>query len=289
MIGKITVFCFAASYAVTLALEITRLFFRSGVRGALMLSFAGAGLVAHTLFLMNRWSGEGGYAPLGSAFDWYLVAAWLLALCYLVLVYFHPRNSIGIFCLPLVLGLVAVAWFGASQEPLAEAEDKQLWHWIHGGSLLVGTVAAMIGFAAGLMYLLAAYRLKHKLPPRQGFELPSLEWLSRASERAIVVSVVGLLGGFGTGLMLSYLTNGAVRWTDPVVWNATILAAWMVVVAVFNFAYKPARQGRKVAYLTLGTFLFLAMTLGALLVGHQHGGQEPGTPANPAGLHGGGP
>lgn len=289
MIDRITVFCFAASYAVTLALEVTRLFFRSGVRGALMLGFAGAGLVAHTLFLANRWIAEGGQAPLATAFDWYLVAAWLLAACYLVLVYFHPRNSIGIFCLPLVLGLIAVAWFGASQEPLADAQDKRLWHWVHGGSLLVGTVAAMIGFAAGLMYLLAAYRLRHKLPPRQGFELPSLEWLSRVSERAIVTSVVCLLIGFGTGLMLSYLTHGAVWWTDPVVWNATLLAAWMVVVAVFNFAYKPARQGRKVAYLTLGTFLFLAMTLGGLLVGHQHGGPDAGTSATPVKMNGGGP
>src|SRR5262249_667697 len=108
MIAKISIFCFAASYAVTLALEITRLFFRSGVRGALMLTFAGAGITAHTLFLIHRWTAEGANAPLSSEFDWYLVAAWLLALCYLVLVFFHPRNSIGIFCLPLVLGLIAL-------------------------------------------------------------------------------------------------------------------------------------------------------------------------------------
>jgi ABC-type uncharacterized transport system permease subunit len=289
MIDRITVFCFAASYAVTLALEITRLFFRSGVRGALMLAFAGAGLVAHTLFLVNRWTGEGGSALLSTAFDWYLVAAWLLAMCYLVLVYFHPRNSLGIFCLPLVLGLVSAAWFGASQEPLSEAEDKQLWHWIHGGSLLIGAVAAMIGFASGLMYLLAAYRLRHKLPPRMGFELPSLEWLEKVSERAIVVSVVCLLGGFGTGLMLSYLKNGAVWWTDVEVWTTTLLAAWIIAVAAFSFAYKPARQGRKVAYLTLGTFLFLAMTLAALLVGHEHGGPEAITPATPVEYPGGEP
>src|SRR5438034_2758135 len=103
MIPGITIVCFALSYAVTLLLEITRLFFRSGVRGALMLGFAGMGLLLHALYLIKRWTDEGGYAPLSSEFDWYLVAAWLLALCYLVLVFFHPRNSIGIFCLPLVL------------------------------------------------------------------------------------------------------------------------------------------------------------------------------------------
>ncbi len=44
-IAGISVFCFAASYTVTLALEISRLWFRSGVRGAVMLGFAGAGLL----------------------------------------------------------------------------------------------------------------------------------------------------------------------------------------------------------------------------------------------------
>jgi ABC-type transport system involved in cytochrome c biogenesis permease subunit len=206
----------------------------------------------------------------------------VLALSYLVLVFFHPRNSIGIFSLPLVLGLVAVAWSPlASPEPFPEVEGTRIWRWVHGGSLLVGTVAVMIGFAAGLMYLLAAYRLRHKLPPRQGLELPSLEWLGRVSERAIVFSVIFLLGGFGTGLVLSRLAHGAIWWTDPVVWSSTILSAWMIAVAVFNFTYKPARQGRKVAYLTLGTFLFLAMTLGALLAGHQHGTDGPGTLVNP--------
>jgi ABC-type uncharacterized transport system permease subunit len=286
MIPKLTVLCFALSYAATLLFEITRLFFRSGLRGAIMLGFAGLGLVLHALFLIKRWTDEGAYPPLSSEFDWYLVTAWLLAFCYLVLVFFHPRNSIGIFCLPLVLGLIAAALFWASPEPFPEAEGTRVWRWVHGGSLLVGTVAVMIGFAAGLMYLLAAYRLRHKLPPRQGLELPSLEWLGRVSERAIVVSVVFLLCGFGTGLVLSRLAHGAIWWTDPVVWMSTVLSAWMAVVAVFNFAYKPARQGRKVAYLTLGTFLFLAMTLGALLVGHQHGTEGPGTSVNPVKLDG---
>src|SRR5437016_790247 len=273
MIPHLIFLCLATtSYAVTLFLEITRLFFRSGVRGALMLGFAGMGLAMHALFLIQRWTHQGAHTPLSSEFDWYLVAAWLLAFCYLVLVFFHPRNSIGIFCLPLVLGLIGLAWSPwANREPFSAAAGAQFWRWAHGGSLLIGTVAVMIGFAAGLMYLLHDYRLKHKLPPRRGLELPSLEWLGRVSERAIVASAVCLLCGFGTGIMLSRLSYGAVLWSDPVVWSSTLLATWMVIVAIFNFTYKPARQGRKVAYLTMGTFLFLAMTLAALLVGHRQG------------------
>lgn len=274
MLTRVTILCFAASYLVTLALEVSRLFFRSGVRGALMLAFAGAGLLAHTAFLVNLWRSEESLTPLASEFDWYLVAAWLLMVCYAVLFYFHPRNSIGIFCLPLVLALVAVAWFWAKREPLSTEEGYRWWRAVHGGSLLLGAVSVMIGFAAGLMYLLQAQRLRQKRLPRPGFELPSLEWLGRTSERAVVASVIFLLCGFATGLMLSKRTHGVVYWSDPVVWSSSLLAVWMIVVAVFNFSYKPARQGRKVAYLTFGSFLFLAMTLGALLAGHDPGSRE---------------
>ncbi len=50
-VSGISVVCFAASYAVALACEASRLVFRSGVRGAVMVGFAAAGLFAHTLFL----------------------------------------------------------------------------------------------------------------------------------------------------------------------------------------------------------------------------------------------
>jgi hypothetical protein len=77
-VSGISVVCFAASYAVALACEASRLLFRSGVRGAAMIAFAVAGLVAHTLFLVWRATHEPA-VPLSSAFDWYLLAAWLLA------------------------------------------------------------------------------------------------------------------------------------------------------------------------------------------------------------------
>ena len=51
-VSGISVVCFAASYAVALVCEASRLLFRSGVRGAAMIAFAAAGLLAHTLFLV---------------------------------------------------------------------------------------------------------------------------------------------------------------------------------------------------------------------------------------------
>lgn len=270
MFGKITVFCFFASYLVAFGLEVTRLFFRSGVRGAVMLGFAGAGLAAHTLFLAHWWLSQD-RSPLSSEFDWCLVAAWILLLFYFHLTWFHPKNPIGLFILPLVIGLIVVADTWASREGFPESP---WWGVMHGLFLLLGTVAVMIGFVSGLMYLLQANRLKHKLPPRRGFELPSLEWLGKVSEWTTVASVVLLLLGFLTGVALSTVMHGEIRWSEPVVWSSTVLAGWMSAVALFSFLYRPARQGKKVAYLTLATFCVLVFTLAALLIDPRHGTQR---------------
>ena len=42
---------------------------------------------------------------------------------------------------------------------------------------------------------------------------------------------------------------------------------WLVAVLLFESLYKPAQQGRKVAYLTLASFLFLALVLSIALFG----------------------
>ena len=110
MLSGVSIICFAASYAVALALEISRLLFRSGVRGAVMLGFAAAGLVAHTAFLYYRAVNAAG-APLSSEKDWYLVAAWVLVVVYLYLAVLHPKVPFGLFLLPLALGLIGAATF----------------------------------------------------------------------------------------------------------------------------------------------------------------------------------
>ena len=52
-------------------------------------------------------------------------------------------------------------------------------------------------------------------------------------------------------------------------------ARWLVAAAAFNAVYRPARRGRKVAYLTVVSFVFLVVALGVLLlVDTQHGGSK---------------
>jgi len=257
--------CFAASYTVALGLEVSRLLFRSRLRWALLLGSVGAGLLAHTLFLMHR-AANGGSTPLSSEFDWYLVAAWVLAGTYLYLTIYHSGAAIGVFLLPLVLALVAMAEFFASQTPFPQSKASQTWGAIHGVFLMLATVAVLVGFVAGVMYLMQARRLKHKQLPAQGMRLPNLEWLQQLNTRAIVISAIMLLAGFLSGVILNLVNQRReidhFPWTDPVVWTSALLLLWLVAAATFGVIYKPARQGRKVAYLTVATFLFLVLAIG---------------------------
>lgn len=277
----ISITCFAASYAVAWVLELSRLFFRSGVRGAVMLGFAAAGLLAHSLFLGYRAATTD-----ATSFDWYLLAAWILAGAYMYLTIYHAKTPFGLLLLPLVLALIAVAQMLADRRPIPMDRATLVWGSVHGVFLLAGTAAVMIGFVAGVMYLIQDYRLKHHSAQLLRLQLPSLEFLARINARMIAFSVMMLLAGFLVGIVLNLANHrrGAhdLPWQDPVVWSSSILVVWMVAAALFNALYPPARLGRKVAYLTVATFAFLVIVLALqLTLPTEHGGtgtrgQRPG-------------
>ena len=278
MLAGVQILCFAASYAVALLLELSRLAFRSGVRGALMLGFAAAGLVAHTVFLYYRAVKVPG-SPLSSEQDWYLMAAWLLVVVYLYLVWYHPRQSFGLFLLPLVLALIGAGTLLARSEPFAREPASRVWGLVHGAALLLATVAVLVGFAAGVMYLYQDRRLKRKLPPPRGPRLPSLEWLARANGRALVAAVLMLVVGVISGVVLNALRRAGglnlLPWHDPVVFTTLMMLVWLLSAVAFTARYPARRQGRKVAYLTLVSFVFLVVALAAMLVlDTAHGGKN---------------
>lgn len=270
MLANVSTICFTASYGVALLLEVSRLFFRLPVRLVVMLGFGIAGLLAHTIFLWNQaQEGLAAGVPLSSWHLWFVMAAWILAFVYVVLASARPQTSIGIFMLPVVLGLIAA---GQLADPTAFPRDRAItvWGMLHGVALLLGTVTMALGFIAGLMYLIQSYRLKQKLPPRPGFRLPSLEWLQAVNKQTLYFSALLVAAGVFAGIVLNLLRPG-VPWNDGVVVTSGGLLAWLFAATLFELLYKPAQQGRKVAYLTVASFAFLAAVLGMVLFsGSQH-------------------
>jgi ABC-type uncharacterized transport system permease subunit len=271
--SRIHIFCFLASYTVALALEFSRLWFRSGLRGVVMLGFVVAGWFAHTAFLYNRAAVAvaAAGAPLSSNQDWLLLAAWVLVMVYFYLACYHPATHFGVFFLPLALGLIAAAHFA---DPNAlPREPSQIWGFIHGISILLATVTVLFGFAAGLMYLEQADRLKRRRRPFLKLRLPSLEWLQTVNGRTMLASMLLVGVAVVSGIVLNLLkASPAALWKDPVVWVTLAMFGWLLLHVIIGAFYRPIRQGRKVAYLTLVSFVFLVIVLMGMFLTTKHGG-----------------
>jgi ABC-type uncharacterized transport system permease subunit len=264
----INTICFAASYGIALLLEVSQLWVTIRYRRLLEIVAASAGLVAHTWYLARRVA-EQPAAPLASQQDWFLLAAWILAVVYLAARFYYPNRSLGLFLLPGVEGLVGASVL-ASQEPLVSVEAPRVWGIVHGVFLLLGTVAVLVGFLAGLMYLQQSRRLKAKRTAQSDFRLPSLEWLQRANSHALATATVMMCGGFLTGVITRLAQGGHIdrfSWTDPVVLSLAAMTVWLLAAEAFRLLYPAARQGRKVAFLTVAAFVFLLLVFAAVMWG----------------------
>ena len=139
------------------------------------------------------------------------------------------------------------------------------------------------------MYLVQSYMLKNSQLTASRFRLPSLEWLERLNSRSLGLSTLLVALGFGSGLVLSSIAhrgdNQHALASDPVVIASAVMLAWLIVAEAFRWLYPAARQGRKVAYLTLASFLFLLATVVAFaVVDSAHGGAEPSASNLPSNL-----
>jgi ABC-type uncharacterized transport system permease subunit len=265
MLSGISIICFAASYAIAFCLELLGLKRPRSWQRAALLGVIVAGLVAHTLYLAANASES--HAIAMSAAEWLLMAAWVLAFIYLAALFYLPRSPTGLVLLPIVLGLILSSLY-AAREPMAAERSFYLWGMFHGLVLMLGTVAVCIGFLAGLMYVLQSYALKHVRSNFNGLRLPSLEWLESVNSRALGISAVLIALGFASGLVMSVAMHrdqrAYVLWSDPVVLSLAAMLVWLVAAEVFRLVYPAARRGRKVAYLTLASFVFLVIALASL-------------------------
>jgi|SRR5205807_1923951 len=264
---RVTIFWFAASYAVALVLELV-LLFRQRTALRYLATFCGAaGLLAHTLYLVAQ------RVPLASQAGTLLFLAWILATFYFYGSIHHRRLAWGLFVLPVVIGLIALtqvfdhAGVNVSSSPqffpIAPAE---FWRLLHIGLFLLAAVGVSVAFLASVMYLVQAQRLKVKTLPGQGVRLLNLERLENMNRRGIIWAFPLLTIGLIVGLV--QMTQEGVQlqgWADPRILSTTVL--WIVFVIVLYLRYGIRLGGRRVAFLTIMAFALLLVTL---VTSHQH-------------------
>ncbi|HEY4562890.1 MAG TPA: cytochrome c biogenesis protein CcsA [Thermoanaerobaculia bacterium] len=264
---RLKVLCFAGTYGLALLFELARLVVRSPFRWYLAVGLTALGWAVQTVFLANLAIKDQIILPVTTAFESLMVLSWIVALIGLYLMVHWPRQvAVGLFVLPVVLGLVVAAgWFAPRDSDWLEDGLMAFWGTVHGIFLLAGAVFTCVAFAAGLMYLAQMRRLKSKRPNRFGLSLPSLEQSERVNRGSITIAFPLLTFGLLIGMVLSLkaraLADGSgftLRWTDPKVVSA--LGMWLAFACLIHARFRPAMRGRSVMVLTIVAFAFLVFT-----------------------------
>ncbi|TWU57876.1 cytochrome c biogenesis protein CcsA [Rubripirellula reticaptiva] len=281
ILREITIPCFFTSYLIVLVLELLRLLGRIPGRGLAVIVMMTVGLFTHVCYVLLRATSIEGVeaSMLATWLDWSLLLALALAISFFVFYLMRPDTIVSFFFLPAVLALIAFAVSVRDLPPFTRTEAVEVWRNVHAVSMAGGSAAVLVGFLAGVMYLVQSWRLKRH---RAGsaLRLPTLETLGRMNRRCLVISTVAVGLGLLSGVVMNLNRWGYVSWTDRGVMLSLLLLVWLLGASAVEFFYAPASRGRKAVYLTLASLGFLVLALVGVLT-TPHGQAEKGAAAEP--------
>ena len=266
--------CFLIAYLLVLVIESVR-FVISGESLRQWLTRVSLGMfllafLTHTLYLADLviqgiWN-EQGFRYLKTWGDWSIAAAWVLALAYCVMLYRRSDKQIGLFLLPLILLLVALAVVFPSDSPIGKSTSTvSFWRMVHSMAMLIGTILVALGFASGVMYFVHARKLKSRLNRRWSFRLPSLEYLQKLGQSCTLGSAAAIGFGVVSGAIMNFTRDGFVAWTDRGILLTTALFVWLCIAALAQNISTNRGKGEWTAALNILSFAIVVATLAAVV------------------------
>ena len=220
--------------------------------------------LAHT-FVIGMLTMDVGHVPVAGATSAISTFVWLLALAYLYIELTTEERAMGVFILPLLVGLQAIPAIRPGVEDLAPVLQSPLFG-VHVSSLLFAYASFALACVIGVTYVLLFKEIKAK---HLGFfyaRLPSLQVLDRMNHIAIVVGWVFLTIGLIVGTIWAAQAQGgyagdprvqAMSLKDPKIIGAIV--CWLV----YSFELFAARRigwgGRRAAYLSTVGFVIVLL------------------------------
>lgn len=261
--NRISITCFAASYAIGLLHELLRIGWPTRFVRWMATTATLAGLFAQTLFLAARTATQH-RLPIATQFDSLIVVSWLVSLIHLYLLIRDRRLGTGLFLLPINIALLIFAGMLRDRSPHDGDSNGgvAILATAHGIMLLAATVAIVCATLAASMYLVKLRQLKTST--WSNLRLPSLERLDRLNSLGVYLAWPLLTFGLGIGFVIRLFAL-----SDPKV--VTALFAWVLVTALANYRFRPEHHGRRVAWLTIvaGAMMLLSV-LGDPIFGTTH-------------------
>src|SRR3954467_1748965 len=139
---RLSVLCFAGTYGLALGCDLARFAVRGAARWYATVGLTALGWIVQTAYLGNRvWTTR--EFPVATVFESLLVLSWILVAIDLYLEFRSPKPlAVGVFLLPVVLGILAVAARAPRRDDWTGWGGgwTTFWGSVHGVLLLAGAV-----------------------------------------------------------------------------------------------------------------------------------------------------
>jgi len=220
--------------------------------------------LTHT-FVIGMQTMEVRHVPFANPSRFVSTFVWLLTLSYLYLELTTDERSMGVFILPIIVGLQTIPVI----YPGMEYEDPVLdspWFWVHVSSLLFSYASFALAMVLGVTYMLQFKEIKKKHLGYFYQRLPSLQILDAMNARAVTIGWVFL----SIGVIVGVVWTAQARTVSPENANLQMMSlqdpkifiailSW----AVYSFAVFARRtmgwNGRRAAWLSAVGFAIICL------------------------------
>jgi ABC-type transport system involved in cytochrome c biogenesis permease subunit len=155
--------------------------------------------LSHT-FVIGMQTMEVRHVPFASRSHAISTFVWLLALSYIYLELTTDERAMGVFILPIAVGLQMIPAFSPGVENADPVLDSP-WFWVHLLSLMFSYATFALAGMLGLTYMLQFKEIKKKHLGYFYARLPSLHVLDAMNSRAVVVGWLFLTIGVVVGVV----------------------------------------------------------------------------------------
>ena len=156
-------------------------------------------VLSHT-FVIGMQTMEVRHVPFASRSHAISTFVWLLALSYIYLEVTTDERAMGVFILPIAIGLQMIPAFSPGIENADPVLDSP-WFWVHLLSLMFSYATFALAGMLGLTYMLQFKEIKKKHLGYFYARLPSLHVLDAMNSRAVIVGWLFLTIGVVVGVV----------------------------------------------------------------------------------------
>jgi ABC-type transport system involved in cytochrome c biogenesis permease subunit len=157
------------------------------------------GVLGHT-FVIGMQTMEVRHVPFANPSRSISTFVWLLTLSYLYLELTTDERAMGVFILPIVVGLQMIPVLNPGTENMDPVLDSPLF-WVHVASLLFAYASFALAGVLGITYMLQFKELKAKHLGYLYTRLPSLQMLDTMNRRAVAIGWLFLTIGVAVGVL----------------------------------------------------------------------------------------